>query len=121
MNHGQVERFFHCKAPPLRILSLKIFSYNGNQLFNFKYMKKIKDYKEYYKTYQRKYYRKNKKKLDEKVLEFKRKEIENLADNYIVNVLTKYGKYKKDEVTPDLIKTKRREIKKRRKQRSIGK
>ena len=83
-------------------------------------MKKIKNYKKYYKTYQRDYYRKNKKKLDEKVLAFKRKEIENLADNYIINVLTKYGKYKKEEVTSDLIKAKRREIKKRRKERAIG-
>ena len=80
------------------------------------------EYRAYLKAYAKKYYQEHKKELNEKrktypdptrnarVSKFRKKEMKTLADNYIIRLLTRYGKYTKEEVTPALIRKKRKEI-----------
>lgn len=90
------------------------------------YQKKKRDndpeYRAYLKAYNKEYYQQHKKELNEKrksypdvtrnkrVNAFRKKEAAALADNYIIRLLTRYGKYNKEDITPALIQDKRAEV-----------
>lgn len=88
------------------------------------------EYRAYLRAYAKKYYQQHKKELNEKrrsypdptrnerVSKFRKKESETLAKNYIIRLLTRYGKYRKEEITPALIRKKRNQIIKLRQRKS---
>jgi hypothetical protein len=47
---------------------------------------------------------------NERVSKFRKKEALNLADNYIIRILTRRGKFKKEDITPEIIETRRKQI-----------
>ena len=90
------------------------------------------EYLAYLRAYAKKYYKQHKKELDkkrksypdptrnERVSKFRKEESETLAKNYIIRLLTRYGKYTKEEITPALIRKKRNQIIKLRQRKSAG-
>lgn len=82
--------------------------------------------KKYQKAYAKKYYAANKKKLNaerklypdktrnERVNRFKQKERNTLGKNYIIQLITRSGKIKKQDVTPYMISKRRKQIQQKR-------
>ena len=89
--------------------------------------------KEYHRAYAKKYYQANRERLNEKrrqytdptrnirVNRFKKKERENLGKAYIIQLLTRSGKLKKEEVTPYMIQRRRKQIQVKRAAKAAGK
>ena len=90
------------------------------------YRKGHPEIKEYQKKYHKKYFQENKERLNEyrkelpdhtrneRVNRFKRKEREELGKNYIIQLLTRGGKFKREEITPKMISDRRKQIIKKR-------
>lgn len=90
------------------------------------YIEKHPWIKEYYREYAKKYYQANKKKLNAqrkkypdptrngRVNRFKQKERDALEDNYIIQLITRGGKIKKQNVTVGMIIARRKQIQEKR-------
>ncbi|MEP6465709.1 MAG: hypothetical protein ABJB05_05365 [Parafilimonas sp.] len=82
--------------------------------------------KKYQKEYAKKYYAANRKELNakrklypdkkrnERVNRFKQKERNTLGKNYIIQIITRTGKIKKQDVTPYMIIKRRKQIQQKR-------
>jgi hypothetical protein len=80
------------------------------------------EYLAYMRAYAKKYYKKHREALNkkrkqyvdttrnERVSRFRKKEAEKLTKSYIIRLLTRHGKYSKEQITPALIRAQRKAV-----------
>lgn len=88
-----------------------------NRLYRQKNREQIREMNRSYYHATKTFNEKNKRMRDRKVCE---KQIKNLSDRYIKQLLTKHGKFTSDQVTSSLIESKRKELIQRRQSKNIG-